>query len=126
MKEYIAYDGDAFTIEWFFDKSGKSDALKYYETLSDAQKRKTLMLFKRLGDHGRINDKEKFRNEGDKIYAFKSQPDRFLSFFYTGKKVIVTNGFRKKSSKLPKGEKQKATKKMGDFIHRTEEKEYYE
>ena len=105
MNEYIAYEGDKFTVEWFFDKSGESEALKYFESLSDIQKRKTLMLFKRMGDFGKIIDKEKFRNKGDKIYAFKPQPDRFLSFFYTGRKIIVTNGFIKKLKKFQKKRK---------------------
>jgi len=39
------------------------------------------MLFKRIGDFGKISDKTKFRNEKDGIYAFKPQPDRLLSFF---------------------------------------------
>ena len=49
MKEFIAYEGEALTVEWFFDKKGKSEALDFFETLSDAQKRKILMLFKRIG-----------------------------------------------------------------------------
>ena len=126
MKEYIAYDGDAFTIEWFFDKSGESEALEYYESLSDIQKRKTLILFKRMGDTGKIFDKEKFINEGDKIYAFKPQPDRFLSFFYTGHKIIVTNGYRKKSQKLPKQEKIRALDIKNNYFYRVEQEDYYE
>jgi hypothetical protein len=54
------------------------------------------MLFKRIGDFGKISDITKFRNEGEKKFAFKPQQDRFLSFFFVGKKIIVTNGFRKK------------------------------
>jgi len=27
MKEFIAYEGEALTVEWFFDKMGKSEAL---------------------------------------------------------------------------------------------------
>lgn len=126
MKEYIAYKGDKFTIEWFFDRSGVSEALMFYESLSDIQKRKTLMLFKRMGDYGRIIDKEKFRNEGDKIYAFKPHPDRFLSFFYTGHKIIVTNGYIKKSQKLPKKEKTKALDRKENYITRVEREDYYE
>ena len=75
MKEFIAYEGEALIVEWFFDKNGKSEALDFFETLSNAQKRKTLMLFKRIGDFGKISDITKFRNEGDKIFAFKPQPD---------------------------------------------------
>jgi hypothetical protein len=60
-----------------------------------------------MGDTGKIRDESKFRNEGDKVYAFKPQPHRFLSFFVEGKKIIVTNAFWKKQDKLPKGEKER-------------------
>ncbi|ORU92764.1 MAG: hypothetical protein A6F72_05375 [Cycloclasticus sp. symbiont of Poecilosclerida sp. N] len=53
MKEFIAYQGNALTVEWFFDENGNSDSLDYFESLSDAQKRKTLMLFRRMGDFGK-------------------------------------------------------------------------
>ena len=126
MKEFIAYEGDTLTVEWFFNEKGESEALKFFETLSDAQKRKTLMLFKRIGDFGRISDITKFRNEGEKIFAFKPQPDRFMSFFYTGKKIIITNGFRKKTQKLPKKEKALALKRMKSYMSRVTSEGYYE
>jgi phage-related protein len=126
MKEFIAYEGEALTIEWFFDKNGKSEALDFFETLSNAQKLKTLMLFKRIGDFGKISDITKFRNEGEKIFAFKPQPDRFLSFFFAGKKIVVTNGFRKKGQKLPKKEKDLALKRMENYDSRVNNGDYYE
>ena len=64
--------------------------------------RKFLVLAKKIGDTGKIFDKTKFRHEDDGIYAFKPQPDRYLSFFIDEKKIIVTNGFRKKTEKLQK------------------------
>ncbi|MBO7060463.1 MAG: type II toxin-antitoxin system RelE/ParE family toxin [Fibrobacter sp.] len=63
---------------------------------------------------------------GDKIFAFKPQPDRFLSFFYTGKKIIVTNAFRKKSQKLPEEEKERALLAMQNYNERILKDEYYE
>ena len=126
MKEYVAYEGPCFTIEWFYDKQGVSQALEYFNGLNDAQKRKVLMLFKRIGDFGRISDITKFRNEGDKIFAFKPQPDRFLSFFYTGKKIIVTNAFQKKSQKLPEKEKERAQLAMQNYTERVLKDAYYE
>lgn len=68
-----------------------------------------------LADFGIIYDKTKFRNEGDSIYAFKPQPDRYLCFFFTGKKVIVSNAFRKKTDKLPINEKDTALKNMAAY-----------
>ena len=126
MKEFIAYEGETLTVEWFFDEKGKREALYFFETLSKAQKRKALMLFKRIGDFGKISDIAKFRNEGGTIFAFKPQPDRFLSFFYAGKKIVVTNGFRKKAQKLPKKEKDLALKRMKSYNSRVTNGDYYE
>ena len=74
-----------------------------------------VLLAKKMGDFGKIIDKKKFRNEGDKIYAFKPQPDRYLCFFKTGKKIIVTNAFRKKGDKLPEQEKTLAINNMANY-----------
>ena len=125
MEEFIAYEGEALTVEWFFDEKGKSDALDFFEALSNTQKRKTLMLFKRIGDFGKISDITKFRNEGEKIFAFKPQPERFLSFFYAEKKIVVTNGFRKKAQKLPKKEKNLALNRMKNYDSRVKNGDYY-
>lgn len=124
--EYTAYSGDAFTIEWYFDNENQSDALEYYNSLNASERIQLLKLFKRMGDVGEIKDKTKFRYEGDKIYAFKPQPDRFLCFFNEGKKIIVTNGFRKKQQKLPIKEKEHALDKRNTYINRVNSGEYYE
>ena len=57
------------------------------------------------------------------IYAFKPQPDRYLCFFKTGKKIIVTNAFRKKGDKLPAQEKALAIKNMDKYyiLHKDQE-----
>jgi len=124
--EYIAYHGDFFTIEWYFDHKDQSQAFEYYQSLNADERIKLLKLFKRMGDAGEIKDITKFVNEGDKIYAFKPQPDRFLCFFYDGKKIIVTNAFRKKQPKLPKNEKEKALNTRDNYISRTQAGEYYD
>ena len=124
--EYIAYSGEAFSIEWYFDENKHSEALEYYNTLSVHERVQLLKLFKRMGDAGEILDKTKFRFEGDKIYAFKPQPERFLCFFYEGKKIIVTNAFRKKQDKLPIREKENALKKRDTYINRVKAGEYYD
>jgi phage-related protein len=124
-KEYIAYKGDAFQIEWYYSPKGDSQARNYYLELDQQDRRKVLTLFKMMGDVGKINDITKFRNEGDKVYAFKPQPHRFLSFFLQGKKIIVTNAFWKKQDKLPENEKGKALKCMDSYLERVKEGTYY-
>lgn len=123
---YIAYEGNEYTIEWYFDAKQQSEALDYYNSLNKDERIQLLKLLKRMGDAGVIKDITKFRNEGDKIYAFKPQPDRFLCFFYEGKKIIITNGYRKKQQKLPLKEKENAVDKRDDYINRIKTGDYYE
>lgn len=125
-RELIAYSGAYYTIEWYFDRKGYSQSLDFYYSMSNSQKRKLLILFKRIGDFGRISDKTKFRYENDGIYAFKPQPDRFLSFFTNDKKIIITKGFIKKSNKLPQNIKERTINIMKDYLQRVKEGIYYE
>ncbi|HEU5281689.1 MAG TPA: type II toxin-antitoxin system RelE/ParE family toxin [Gammaproteobacteria bacterium] len=123
---YEAYRGEFFTIEWYFDNKGKSPALTHYLSLPLNEKIATLHLFKRMGDGGKIMDKTKFNHEGDKLFAFKPQPNRFLCFFTVGKKIIITHGFVKKSQKLPALEKKRALKIKQEYEHRIATGDYYE
>jgi phage-related protein len=128
MKELpiILYQGPAFTIEWFYDEQGKSLAREFFMELPDNRKAALFALARRLGEVGLIKDETKFRNEGDKIFAFKPQPERFLCFFFTGRKVIITNGFHKKSQKMPSGEKERALRAKQSYEQRVKERRYYE
>ena len=112
------YTGPIFTIEWYYDQKGYSQAYDYFLKTSQEQKRKFLILAKKMGDFGKIYDKTKFTYEGDKIYAFKPQPDRYLSFFTKNKKLIVTNAFWKKTQKIPRNEKELAIKNMNEYDSR--------
>jgi phage-related protein len=114
----VIYIGPKFTLEWYFDSKGNSDVYDYFIETDDVQKRKFLMLVKRIGDFGKIMDKTKFRNEHDGIFAFKPQPDRYLCFFTHEQKIIVTNAFYKKTDKLPEKEKRLALDRMNDYIAR--------
>ena len=124
--EYVAFEGLKFTIEWHFDSRGKSVSLEYLESLEEEDQAKLFELMKLMGNTGIIKNKTKFRNEGDKIYAFKPQPHRFLCFFFEGQKIIVTNGFHKKADKLPQNEKDRALRLKADYETRVKRGDYYE
>ena len=125
LQQYIIYQGAKFTIEWYCDCKGKSSARDYFDTLLFERKKKFDYLMRRMGDGGKIQDEEKFRHEGDQIYAFKPKPDRFLCFFIKGAKIIVTNAFEKKADKLPPQEKEKALRCKQDYIQRVKGGTYY-
>jgi phage-related protein len=117
-RECIIYAGEKFTIEWYYDKNGKSVANEFFMKSSEELQDKFLLLVKKMAEIGKIYDIKKFRNEGDGIYAFKPQPDRYLSFFTYGSKLIITNGFRKKTDKLPENEKKLALRFKEDYMDR--------
>ena len=125
-KEFIAYRGIEFTIEWYFNINEESFAQRYFDALMKDRQKKVFSLFRLMADGGKIFNIEKFRHEGDQIYAFKPLPDRFLCFFFSGSKIIITNAFEKKTDKLPEKEKERALKYRDDYITRIKKGAYYE
>ena len=123
---FIVYQGTKFTIEWYFDSRGRSDSFDYFKNLSSDRQKKLFYLLRHLGDKGKIFNIEKFRHEGDQIYAIKPAPDRFLCFFFEGSKIIVTNAYEKKTDKMPPREKEKALKAKTDYIQRCNKETYYD
>lgn len=123
---FIAYEGSQFNIEWYYTEDGELPALEYFNSLDDDDKIKTLDLFKLMATEGKIFNKQKFRNEHDKIYAFKPKPHRFMCFFFKGKRIIVTNAFIKKKDDLPKEEKARAMKYQKNYEERFNAGTYYE
>ncbi len=126
MHSFVAYEGSEFTIEWYRDSRGRSSAMEHFIKQPKDNQRRLLHLFHLIGDHGKIFDQTRFRNEGDGIYAFKPQPDRYLCFFFKGSKIIVTNAFVKKTQKLPLNEKERALKACQSYENRVKEGSYYE
>lgn len=125
-KSFIAFEGQNFTVEWFYTSKGKLPALEYFESLNRLEKIQTLRLFELIATEGKILNIKKFRNEGDGIYAFKPKPHRFLCFFYENKKIIITNAFMKKQDALPSEEKNRALRYKEDYTLRYKSGEYYE
>ncbi|MFI5342638.1 MAG: type II toxin-antitoxin system RelE/ParE family toxin [Chlamydiales bacterium] len=125
-KEYIVYEGPEFTIEWYYNSNGKSSAKEYFDDLDTDRQTDAFELFMAMAHVGKILNIQKFRHEGDSIYAFKPKPDRFLCFFFSGKKIIITNAFVKKQDKLPPSEKRKAQEYQEDYKTRSKKGEYYE
>ncbi len=125
-KEFIVYQGSEFTIEWYYNDRGKSPAKAYFDELDRARKIEAFELFMTMAKMGKIMNITKFRHEGDGVYAFKPKPDRFLCFFYSGKKINITNAFEKKHDKLSPVEKKKALAFQRDYKVRVEQGVYYE
>ena len=126
MKNYRAYQGDRITVEWYYDENGRSSVLEYFKKLSLDKKDKLGYLMAMMNDRGKISDTRKFRYEGDCIFAFKVQQDRFFCFFERNSKIIITNAYKKKSQKMSQGEKRKALQARESYIDRYNRGVYYD
>ena len=109
--------GIVFSVEALVADQGSAPAEEFLESLSEKDQAKLAALFQRLADTGRIWNEQKFKHlEGtDGIFEFKSDDNRVLCFFFFGKRVILTHGFKKKQPKTPKGEIERALKLKTEF-----------
>ena len=95
----IAVDGAKRTIEYAVRADGTSPAQQFVEGLVLSDQMKLATLFKRMADHGRIQDGQKFKRLEGEIWEFKIRTkDTGLRVpcFSDGKTWVLTHGFLKK------------------------------
>jgi phage-related protein len=104
IKPKTFYTGVIFTVECAIKANGASESYDFIRNLDNLQKAKITALIKRFADHGRISNKEQFKKvEGD-LWEFKNYQTRVI-MYYSGKgQITLTNGFIKKTDKIPKSE----------------------
>jgi hypothetical protein len=108
----IAAAGAWGTVEWALDSSRHMPAREVYLSLSPGDRAKMDTLFKNLAEVGRITNREKFRNLGDRagararsLFEFKSFQIRFLGDFRRGARFLVAHGItNKKKDDLPRAD----------------------
>ena len=126
-EEYIFYQGERFQVEFYFTETGKIPAKEYLEDTSLDVKVKLAALVKYIAEYGKIFDITKFRlvDSKEKIYEFKPLQYRFFNFFYEGGKIIIANGYMKKSQKVSRKDLEKAKTIKKDYICRVKGGNYY-
>ncbi|OGW51612.1 MAG: hypothetical protein A2V62_12735 [Nitrospirae bacterium RBG_19FT_COMBO_58_9] len=113
----LVYDGAVFRIEFYVAPGRVAPAETWLEQLPLASQQKFAALFVRMGDTGKIWNECKFKHltETDQIFEFKVEADRILCFFFIGRRLILTHGFRKAGDKTPKREIDRAESCKKDF-----------
>lgn len=106
----IERKGTKRTIHSVIFADGSSPAVEFLDPLTDDKRRKLDTLFERMGDHGELRNKEKFKKveDSDGLFEFKSHQIRVLCFFGTDNGVYLLLGLIKKSDKLKKSEVERA------------------
>lgn len=112
MYEIILYDTE----------DGKCPMQELLDSLEPKLLAKTLRSIDLLEKNGPLLREPYSKSLEDGIFELRTKQGsnitRVLYFFFIGKKVILTNGFVKKSQKTPKTEKELAKKYKADYERR--------
>lgn len=116
-----------FEVEFYETQAGDKPAWDFLLSLDKKMRAKMASMISLLQDNGNElrEPYSKYLSEG--IFELRakvgSDVTRVLYFFYVDKRVVLTNGFVKKTQKTPAGEIEKAKKYRSDYLRRKEEKD---
>jgi hypothetical protein len=94
----IVVEGDKFNIFEILENN-KSHFEHFLKNIPKRGRNTLIRNIQWLADKGEMVRKERFRNEGDGIYAIKKDKFRVYCFFDRSKRIILTNGCIKQKTK---------------------------
>ena len=113
---------EKFSVEFYETASGESpvdDFINAQNVKMQAKIFRTIELLKERGNELRLPHSEHL---SDGIFQLRAQVGnditRVLYFFIVEKKIVVTNGFVKKTQETPPAELEKAKKYRTDYLNR--------
>ena len=111
-----------FIIEFYEKKNGEIPVEDFLNSLDIGMRSKLVMILKVLQEKGNQLREPYSKHLEDGIFEIRgkvgSDISRVLYFFYYGGKIILTNGFIKKTQKTPSKEIKKAKEYRKDYIER--------
>jgi len=107
-----------FDVEFYRLPNGKAPVEEFLDSLNVKMRNKALNSLVLLEEFGNTLREPHSKPIGDGIFElrikFASDITRIFYFFYVGNKIVLTNGFIKKTQKTPPAEIELAKKYKGD------------
>lgn len=111
-----------FDIEYYRLENGSMPAGEFIASLDPKMKAKTFRSLDLLSEFGPQLREPFSKSLGDGLFElrikFASDITRIFYFFVIGRKIVLTNGFIKKTTKVPKEEMELARKYKADYERR--------
>jgi hypothetical protein len=108
MADNLAYAGRVFRIEFAKLNDGSIPALDFLSGQKPQHRARLFVLFTKMGDTGRIHNREHFRKLDGEFWEFKNFQIRMPCYFRPDRRVVVTHGFIKKKDSTDPSELRRA------------------
>lgn len=117
---------DKFTVEFYKKENGDIPVEEFLDGLNVKMKAKSVGLIKILQEKGNLLREPYSKPLGDGIFELRCKVgndiSRVLYFFYYNGKIIMTNGFVKKTRKTPRAVIDRAKAYRDDYLERNGKK----
>lgn len=114
-----------FDVEFYRLPNGKAPVEEFLDSLNVKMRNKALNSLVLLQEFGNTLKEPHSKPIGDGIFElrikFASDITRIFYFFYVGNRIVLTNGFIKKTQKTPPAEIELAKKYKEDYEARSKE-----
>ena len=118
---------DRFEVEFYTKDDGEKPAKDFILSLDVKMRAKVLGIISVLEEKGNQLREPYSKHLGDGIFEIRGKVGtditRVLYFFYYGKKIIITNGFIKKTKETPRRELNLAKSYRKDYLERMKNNE---
>ena len=115
----------SYTVEYYERSDGTRPAEEFILSQDNKMQAKLFMTLEFLEDKGPLLREPYSKPLGDGIFEVRAKQgsdiSRVLYFFVVGKKIILTNGFVKKTQKTPPGEIDRAKRYRKDYHSQKED-----
>lgn len=115
-----------FDIEFYRSSDGTTPVEEFLDSLNIKMRNKALDSLLILEEYGNTLREPYSKYVGDGLFElrikFSSDISRIFYFFYIDNKVILTNGFIKKTQKTPRSQLKLARKYKADYEQRAQER----
>lgn len=113
---------EKFNVEFYTKVNGEKPAKEFLLELDKKMRAKLLGIIGILEESGNLLREPYSKHLEDGIFELRGKVgnniSRVMYFFYVGNRIVLTNGFIKKTQKTPKREIELAKQYRKDFLER--------